>query len=45
MRDQVVAYLNADDVRIMSVGDRSAAADLVEREGIDCLVLDAKLSL
>ena len=26
MRDQVVAYLNADDVRIMSVGDRSAAA-------------------
>ena len=44
MRDQVVAYLHADDVRIMSVGDRSAAADLVEREGIDCLVLDAKLS-
>ncbi|HXS82186.1 MAG TPA: ATP-binding protein, partial [Methylomirabilota bacterium] len=45
MRDQVVAYLNADDVRIMSVGDRSAAADIVEREGIDCLVLDAKLSV
>jgi signal transduction histidine kinase/DNA-binding response OmpR family regulator/HAMP domain-containing protein len=44
MRDQVVAYLNADDVRIMSVGDRSAAAEIVEREGIDCLVLDAKLS-
>ena len=33
---EVVAYLNADDVRIMTVGDRSAAADLVEREGIDC---------
>jgi len=45
MRDQVVAYLNADDVRIMSVGDRRAAADIVEREGVDCLVLDARLSV
>ena len=44
MRDQVVAYLHADDVRIISVGDRNAAADVVAREGIDCLVLDAKLS-
>ncbi|HXU55374.1 MAG TPA: response regulator, partial [Casimicrobiaceae bacterium] len=45
MRDQVVAYLNADDVRIMSVGDRRAAAAIVEREGVDCLVLDARLSM
>jgi CheY-like chemotaxis protein len=45
MRDQVVAYLNADDVRIMWVGDRRAAADIVDREGIDCLVLDARLSV
>jgi signal transduction histidine kinase/DNA-binding response OmpR family regulator/HAMP domain-containing protein len=44
MRDQVVAYLRADDMRIMSVGDRSAATDIVAREGIDCLVLDARLS-
>ncbi len=44
IRDQVVAYLNADDVRIISVADRRAAADVVAREGVDCLVLDARLS-
>ncbi|HEY2862182.1 MAG TPA: HAMP domain-containing protein [Casimicrobiaceae bacterium] len=44
MRDQVVGYLNADDMRIVSVGDRSAAADVAAREGLDCLVLDARLS-
>jgi CheY-like chemotaxis protein len=44
MRDQVVGFLNADDMRIVSVGDRSAAADLAAREGVDCLVLDARLS-
>jgi HAMP domain-containing protein/signal transduction histidine kinase/CheY-like chemotaxis protein len=44
MRDQVIAYLHADDVRIVSVGDRRAAADVVARDGTDCLVLDARLS-
>ncbi|MGH8714193.1 MAG: response regulator, partial [Casimicrobiaceae bacterium] len=43
MIDQLVEYLQADDVRIVSVGDRGAAARLVKHETFDCLVLDARL--
>ena len=43
LRDQLVAYLRADDLRISAVGDRGAAADAVAHDTVDCVVLDTRL--
>ncbi|HSV20441.1 MAG TPA: HAMP domain-containing protein [Casimicrobiaceae bacterium] len=42
-RDDLCAYLTADDVKVFSAGDYRAAAEMLAGHAVDCVVLDSSL--